>query len=139
MELAFGPLGEPVVSGADTWRELAWGPLSVLAAPSSDPSRRANSQDTFRFWAENRRAESVLVVTTPIYVPYQGAAAVEVLGLGYGIAVESVATSAAANDLGEFTQVFQATHHLQELRSAVRGMLSLRRAAVAAATGAAPA
>ncbi|MCU1414381.1 MAG: hypothetical protein JWN80_1721 [Microbacteriaceae bacterium] len=128
MEFAFGPLGEPKVAGDDRWREVVWGSLSVLAAPSSDPVRRANSQDTFRFWAERTGARSALLVTTPIYVPYQGAAAVETLGLGYGIAVETVGTSAAANDLGEFTQRFLPEHHLQELRSAVRGMLSLRHA-----------
>ncbi|MES2169726.1 MAG: hypothetical protein V4479_03240 [Actinomycetota bacterium] len=138
MELAFGPLGDAVVAGDARWREVAWGAFSVLAAPSSDPARRANSRDTFRFWAERTDARSALVVTTPIYVPYQGAAAVETLGLGYGIAVETVGTSAAANDLGEFTQRFLPEHHLQELRSAIRGMLSLRQAAVAATTGGAP-
>ncbi len=131
IELAFGPLGEPVVVGDEGWREYRWGTLSVLAAPSSDPSRRANSADTYRFWAEQRSegASSVLVVTTPIYVPYQGAAAVETLGLRHGLAVETVGTSAAANDLGEYTQSFLPEHRLQELRSAIRGMLSLRAAA----------
>jgi hypothetical protein len=130
MELAFGPLGEPEIVGDDHWREYRWGMLSVLAAPSSDPSRRANSADTYRFWAEERGdgARSALVVTTPIYVPYQGAAAVETLGLRHGLAVETVATGAVASDLGEYTQPFLPGHHLQELRSAIRGMLSLRQA-----------
>jgi hypothetical protein len=129
MELAFGPVGEPDVTRGDGWCEFRWGRLSVLAAPSSDPSRRANSADTYRFWAAERSAgaTSALVVTTPIYVPYQGAAAVEVLGLECGLAVETVGTSAAASDLGEYTQPFLPAHHLQELRSAIRGMLSLRR------------
>jgi hypothetical protein len=130
MELAFGPLGEPEIVGDDDWREYRWGRLSVLAAPSSDPSRRANSADTYRFWAEKRSegARTALVVTTPIYVPYQGAAAVETLGLPHGLAVETVGTGASASDLGEYTQPFLPGHHLQELRSAIRGMLSLRRA-----------
>jgi len=141
MELAFGPLGDPTVDGNDSWREYRWNSdlltLSVLAAPSSEPDRRANSADTYRFWAEHRAVgtASVLVVTTPIYVPYQGAAAVEVLGLEYGFAVETIATSAAANDLGEYTQPFLPAHHLQELRSAVRGMGSLRTKLAAAADG----
>jgi hypothetical protein len=132
MELAFGPLGEPDVASGDGWCEYRWGRLSVLAAPSSDPGRRANSADTYRFWAAERSggATSALVVTTPIYVPYQGAAAVEVLGLECGLAVETVGTSAAASDLGEYTQPFLPAHHLQELRSAIRGMLSLRAALV---------
>ena len=132
MELAFGPLGEPEIARGDDWCEYRWRRLSVLAAPSSDPSRRANSADTYRFWAAERSAGATgaLVVTTPIYVPYQGAAAVQVLGLDCGLAVETVGTSAAASDLGEYTQPFLPAHHLQELRSAIRGMRSLRAALV---------
>lgn len=140
VELAFGPLGEPAVeefvgeSAAASWREYSWATpqarLIVLAAPSSDPHvRRANSVDTYRFWVEHRRAESersVLVVTTPIYVPYQGAGAVEILGLDYGLAVETVGTSATASDLGEYSQKFLPRHHLQEIRSAIGAMRRLR-------------
>ncbi len=138
MEFAFGPLGDPVLEGDATWRRCSWGSLSVVAAPASDPARRANSTDTYRFWAADRVPQRVLVVTTPIYVPYQGAAAAEILGLGYGHSVETVGTSASANDLGEFTQQFLPAHHLQELRSAIRAMRSLRAAAGASARGAAP-
>ena len=144
MQAAFGPLGEPVVrEGAaatpfGSWRELRWSrggmEFVVLAAPSSVPGeRRADTADTYRFWAEQRRApheRDVLLVTTPIYVPYQGAVAVQLLGLEHGLAVETVGTSEAANDLGEFSQVFTAAHHLQELRSAIRGMRSLRSALI---------
>ena len=140
MELAFGPLGEPAIeelvgeSRNASWCEYSWATartrLSVIAAPSSAPDvRRANSADTYRFWAERRRTEaerSVLLVTTPIYVPYQGAAAVEILGLDYGLAVETVGTDDSAADLGEYSQLFLPRHHLQELRSAVGAMFSLR-------------
>ena len=47
-------------------------------------------------------------------------------GLAHGLAVQTVGTSAAANDLGEHTQQFTAAHHLQELRSAIRAMGLLR-------------
>ncbi|MET4780601.1 hypothetical protein [Glaciihabitans sp. UYNi722] len=140
MELAFGPLGEPEVeeflgeSSNASWCEYSWQTgstrLSVIAAPSSAPKvRRANTADTYRFWAEHRRANvdsSVLLVTTPIYVPYQGAGAVEILGLDYGLAVETVGVSATASDLGEYSQPFLPRHHLQELRAAIGAMLSLR-------------
>ncbi len=140
MELAFGPLGEPVIeefvgeSRNASWREFAWTTarlrLSVIAAPSSAPElRRANSVDTYRFWAEHRRTDaerSVLLVTTPIYVPYQGAGAVEILGLDYGLQVETVGADQSATDLGEYSQLFLPRHHLQELRSAIGAMLSLR-------------
>jgi hypothetical protein len=140
MELAFGPLGEPVTTGSGPghgnadWRVCEWTMdglmLRVVAAPSSDPVRgRANTADTYRFWADRVRApgeRSVLVVTTPIYVPYQGAGAVEVLGLEHGLAVETVGASESASDLGEYSQVFLAQNHLQEIRSAIRAQRSLR-------------
>lgn len=146
MRLAFG-LGDPISTESsacvehdgngesisnDSWREDAWKwndrMLRVVAAPSSDPSRRrANTVDTFRFWgARAERIASVLVVTTPVYVPYQGASAIEVLGLEFGMAVETVAVSATVSDLGENSQVFLPHHLAQELRSAIHGFRSLR-------------
>lgn len=146
MDLAFGPLGDPVVaaSGSDAdpgggrgngdWRVCEWAKdglvLRVVAAPSSDPvRRRANTVDTYRFWADRVRGpveRSVLVATTPIYVPYQGAGAVEILGVEHGLAVETVGASDSASDLGEHSQVFLAQNHLQEIRSAIRALRSLR-------------
>jgi hypothetical protein len=140
MERAFGPLGPPEVfedirdASNASWREYSWVTperrLSVIAAPSSDPTgRRANSADTYRFWAERRRRvgeHSVLQVTTPIYVPYQAAVAVEILGLGHGLPVETVGVSTTASDLGANSQPFLAQHYLQELRSAIGALHSLR-------------
>ncbi len=48
--------------------------LSVLAAPSSDPGRRANSRDTFEFLLEKmsiKPGDRLLLVTSCIYVPFQ--------------------------------------------------------------------
>lgn len=147
MELAFG-LGQPAsvdphgvpssgLAGNSVWREDSWGwngrILRVVAAPSSRPElRRANTVDTFRFWAARAHGiRSVLVVTTPVYVPYQGAGAIEVFGLEFGMSVETVAVSATASDLGRHTQLFLPQHRAQELRSAVHGMRSLRSRLVA--------
>lgn len=141
LDRAFGPLGEPRVDEAmaatenGSWRELSWEAsglqLSAVAAPSSLPAlRRANTVDTYRFWAESRRRaseRSVLVVTAPVYVPYQGAGAVEVLGIECGLSVETVGISRRTGHLGRFSQDYEARHHLQEVRSAIRGMRSLRR------------
>jgi hypothetical protein len=118
--------------GVAAWREDSWSwrdrMLRVIAAPSSDPERRrANTVDTYRFWASRASGiRSVLVITTPVYVPYQAAGAVEVFGLEFGFSVETVAVSAAASDLGEHSQVFLPRHRIQELRSAVHGLRSLR-------------
>ena len=143
LDAAFDPLGAPSTDEfvADnpnsSWRELSWPSgetsFSVLAAPSSHPeSRRADSRDTFRFWAEHRSGpeHSVLVITTPVYLPYQGSVAVEILGLEFGLAVETVAASGSASDLGADSQLFLPYHKLQEIRSAIRGMRSLRAALV---------
>jgi hypothetical protein len=142
LEQAFAPLGVPeVIDGTgetphSSWRHLSWHrhglpQLSVLAAPSSDPEhRRADSADTYRFWASERRntaERSVLQVTLPIYVPYQSAVAVGILGLDHGLSVETVGASASASDLGPYSQPFLAEHHLQELRAAIGAMLALRR------------
>lgn len=138
MRQAFTPVGEPTIEehsspgGYASWRVETWGMgeavLRVVAAPSSDPrARRANTVDTYRFWAGRAASvSSVLVITTPVYVPYQGAGAIEVLGLEYGFSVETVAVSNSASDLGENSQLFRPHHRLQELRSAIRGMRSLR-------------
>ncbi len=141
LDAAFGPLGEPEAveeSGENSyssWRENSWSlpglpRLSVLAAPSSHPARRrANSADTYRFWAERRRApseQSVLQVTTPIYVPYQSTVASHILGLDRGLAVETVGVGRTASDLGPLSQPFLPEHHLQEVRATIGAMLTLR-------------
>ncbi|MHA6667859.1 hypothetical protein ACX3O0_03210 [Homoserinimonas sp. A447] len=142
---AFGPLGEPRVEELmaptlnASWRDLSWEAfglrVSAVAAPSSRPeARRANTVDTYRFWAEHRRRpseQSVLVVTAPVYVPYQGAGAVEVLGIEYGLAVETVGIRRRTGHLGRYAQDYEAMHYLQEVRSAIRGMRSLRRSLLA--------
>ncbi|MBX3089020.1 MAG: hypothetical protein KF772_00355 [Cryobacterium sp.] len=136
MQRAFD-LGEPDRdssggAGLGLWLVRSWDAgereFSVVAAPSSEPElRRANTADTFRFWAggEGTGCESVLVITTPVYVPYQGAVAVEVFGIESGMSVETVAVSDTANDLGPLTQVFLDQHVLQELRSAIHGFSAL--------------
>ena len=145
MHQAFGPLPPSTVTecAADepsfSWRDECWSlpdhRLRVVAAPSSDPQGgRANTADTFRFWAARHLAASasVLVITTPVYAPYQAAVAVEVLGLEFGFQVETVAVSARASDLGAHSQVVLPHHQLQELRSAVSGYRSLRQKLVMA-------
>lgn len=121
------------VDGVDArgGRTRAWtgdGPaFRIVAAPVSKTGRRADTAATFHHWAATApTASSVLVVTTPVYVPYQAAVATAVLGLEHGHPVETVGTSAEASDLGAHTQPFGAAHHLQELRAAVQAMRRLR-------------
>lgn len=138
----FDETGERHSVATRSWAVRMWSAsgreFSVVAGPGVD-DRRATTADTYRFWCDSIRSvseRSVLVVTTPIYVPYQAGAAVEVLGLGEGLAVETIGITPQANDLGALTQQFLPQHHLQELRSAIRGLHSLRRALLAGAPSA---
>ena len=104
--------------------------LCVIAAPSSDPdNRRANSVDTYRWWAERKSegvvGHNILLITSAIYVPYQEAGAILSLGMPFGSTVETVGVPSAVADLGTYTQQFEASNYLQEIRSAIRGYRQL--------------
>ena|ERR1700722_11065643 len=138
LKVAFPSLGPAEVAtsaalepGNADWAiaRFSGGAMTVIAAPSRDPDqRRANTADTFAWWAdriEDLRGKHILLVTNPIYVPYQGAAATESLGIKFDVTVETVGISATAADLGDRTQVFGPSNYLQEIRSAIRGYKSL--------------
>lgn len=141
LKAAFPSLGDeeietstPAAAGNADWAIARFGaePITVVAAPSRDPEhRRANTGDTFAWWAENIKdldGKHILLVTNPIYVPYQGAAAIEALGMPFHLTVDTVGISSSAADLQEDTQRFEASNYLQEIRSTIRGYKSLYRA-----------
>jgi len=125
-----------------SWRirsyEAAAGlPVSVIAAPSSEPgSRRANTPDTFAWFAtEVARLEPgqrVLVVTTDIYVPYQHADALRLLALPYGVEVDAVGVVPGEVDR-RLAHSFEAHNYLQEIRSMVLSLRQLHAALAAEA------
>lgn len=102
-------------------------PITVLAAPSSEPvKRRANTADTFTFLEEKmdiHKGKRLLLVTSQIYVPYQQLEAVRMLGFEYGHSVETVGFPRewSANMQGLQT----AANYLQEIRSALLAMNKL--------------
>lgn len=102
--------------------------VRLLAAPSSQPQlRRANTADTLTFWARTAgitAAHRLLLVTSALYVPFQHCDAVRVLGLPFGCAVDTVGTEQPPGT--------DAATLLQEIRSAIRSMMLLHRAFVAA-------
>jgi hypothetical protein len=120
-----------VTGGNTDWEVATFAfapPLSVIAAPSEDPTRRANTVDTYNWWARRKhslKGSRILLVTTTIYVPYQGAGATQVLGIRFGAEVETVGVPDEFADLGEDTQRFTPTNYLQEIRSAIRGYRGL--------------
>lgn len=117
-----------------TWRH---GDLQaqLVVAPSPEPeTRRANSADTYTYWAERTNlhaGDSVLLVTSTIYVPAQHCDAVRVLGLPRGCTVETVGFDVTSATLGPLQQVFSPANYLQEVRSAIRSVRFLHTAAAA--------
>ncbi|MGC5021849.1 hypothetical protein [Micromonospora sp. DT47] len=108
-------------------------PVRVLAAPSSEPERRrAHTADTQRFWAEHVRlspGDPVLLVTAPIYVPFQHCDALRTLTLPYGCGVETVGVDPALPDLVRLPEpTLTPGRYLQEIRSALRSMRALHAA-----------
>lgn len=139
MRRAFGLIEQPMVHGQlvsdDTTRSWSvrsyqreGAQLDVVAAPSGEPGRPANTAETYAWWgqevAELSPSQRVLLVTTSIYVPYQHADAIRMLSLEYGCAVETVGVPYGFRD-GITPQRFDAQHYLQEMRSTIRAYRAL--------------
>ncbi|MFE9655705.1 hypothetical protein [Micromonospora sp. NPDC006431] len=114
-----------------TYRPAGLPPVRVLAAPSSEPDRRrAHTADTQRFWAEHvrlRAGDPVLMVTAPIYVPFQHCDALRTLAVPYRCGIDTVGVDprlAAVTGLPEPT--LTPGRYLQEIRSAIRSMRALQ-------------
>ncbi len=140
VRLAFGDperltdAGEPRDDPHASWAERTYAHRSgvrirVLAAPSGEPAvRRAHTADTQRFWAGRVRltgADPVLLVTAPIYVPFQHCDALRTLGLPYDCPVDTVGVDPTL----DFSPLPEPTltpgRYLQEIRSAIRSMRAL--------------
>ncbi|MEH1101195.1 hypothetical protein [Micromonospora sp. CPCC 205561] len=116
-----------------TYRPAGGPPVRVLAAPSGDPTRRrAHTADTQRFWAEHVRlgaGEPVLVVTAPIYVPFQHCDALRTLAVPYGCEVDTVGVDPALPELAGLPEpTLTPGRYLQEIRSAIRSVRALHAA-----------
>lgn len=67
------------------------GDIQVLAAPSGDPERRANTLDNYAVYESAiSPGDSVLVVTSSIYLPYQFFTAVKSMGFDRNLTLEAV-------------------------------------------------
>jgi hypothetical protein len=127
---------EDGVAGHDSWavRTFDGTPaVHVLAAPSSEPDRRrAHTPDTYEFWARRFRVHAgahVLIVTSPIYVPFQHCDAIRMLGLPYGAVIETVGFDPARAVPPQPSTAAGTDRYLQEIRSTVLSMRRLLSAA----------
>ena len=92
-----------------------------LAAPSTDPARRANSYDTFHFLLKHFKVgpgDRLLLVTNSIYVLFQYLRFMKP-ALNGGFEVDCVGTDIAVNS------VLKPTNYLMELKSIVDGIYEL--------------
>jgi hypothetical protein len=104
--------------------------VQLMAAPSAEPARRrADTSDTYGFWADENHPgpeDNVLIVTSPIYVPFQHADAIRLLGLPYGCGVDTVGFEPSRLDVPLPDP--GPARYLQEIRSAVRSLRRLHEA-----------
>jgi hypothetical protein len=102
--------------------------IHVLAAPSSEPGkRRANTADTYEYWAEQvrlRSSDRVLVVTSPIYVPFQHCDAIRMIGLRHGCGIDTIGFDPESAAVPLAPGATGPDRYLQEIRS---GILSMKR------------
>ncbi|MEV0649656.1 hypothetical protein AB0I28_30810 [Phytomonospora sp. NPDC050363] len=127
--------GDPGTEPNRAWRVTTYHlpdttPAHVVAAPSSEPdSRRANTADTCRYWADEvvklGPRDRVLVVTSTTYLPFQHADAIATIGLPYGCAVDTVGIDLAAHPDERHRQRHDPDRCLQEIRSAIWSMRRL--------------
>jgi len=102
-------------------------PVHVVGAPSSQPRvRPANTPDTYAWLAGESgwlsTGDSILIVTTSIYAPYQGVDAVRMLGPGVDVDVIGIDPGRVDPRL---QQDLSAQRYLQEIRSALRSFRAL--------------
>lgn len=143
MTRAFTPSGFTPVSGSspETAANSQWSvedgkattdpSVHFVMAPSSEPDiRRANTPDSYRFWAEEVAKlganDTVLLVTSQIYLPFQHSDAVRMLGLPYGCTVETVGIDHSVISDRGVAQVFSGVNYLQEINSTLRSLRLLR-------------
>ncbi|WP_433044575.1 hypothetical protein [Dactylosporangium sp. CS-033363] len=107
--------------------------VPVLVAPPRDPAApRANTADTYEHWAAQacpRADERILIVTTPIYVPFQHCDAIRILGLRYRCGIDTVGFDPARASTPQPPGAHGADRYLQEIRSAIRAARALHTAA----------
>nr|BFE56955.1 hypothetical protein GCM10020063_014810 [Dactylosporangium thailandense] len=139
------PLGpeERVVPGAEGCRteadalaagvRAAFGTgVPVLVAPPRDPAApRANTADTYEHWAaaaRPRAEERILIVTSPIYVPFQHCDAIRILGLRYRCGIDTVGFDPHRASTPQPPGAAGPDRCLQEIRSAIRAARALHAA-----------
>jgi hypothetical protein len=134
-------LGEPEREEGERFEDVGstWGvkhyrtddglPVRVVAAPSTEPkTRRANTADSYTFFAEHvaklTPGSRLLLISTAIYVLPQHVAALRILALPYGVEVDTVGGKPTNRPKLPLSH-YSATKYLLEVRSTVRALALL--------------
>lgn len=100
-------------------------PIISVSGPSSQPeTRRANSADTFCFFAKKYKISPesrVLLVTSQIYVPYQQLEAIRTWAIPNNVYVETVGFPPSWNNISQ-QGMMTAANYLQEIRSTIQAV-----------------
>lgn len=107
-------------------------PVAIAAVSWSEPFvRRAKTSDVLTWFAERvvpvRPGQRILMVTTPIYVPTQHAAALRTLGLPYRVEIDTVGYDPQLVP-PPLKQPFSPSKYLLEVRSSIRALRDLLKA-----------
>jgi hypothetical protein len=112
-----------------TYRRAPGPEVHVVAAPSTAPDgRRATTPDTYEFWAKRVKltaADRILVVTSPIYVPFQHSDAIRTLGLRHGCGIDTIGFDPSRTSVPMADGATNPDRYLQEIRSGIRSMRAL--------------
>lgn len=95
--------------------------FNLVAAPSTDPERRANSSDSYEFFFKKfnpKEGTKILLCTSSIYVPYQHVRFFE-YAVKYNIQSDIIGTS---NIVVANTSLSKPVNYLQEIRAAIMSM-----------------
>lgn len=98
--------------------------IIIVAAPSSEPlNRRANSTDTYNFFAKKfllKDNESILLTTSQIYVPYQHLEAIRSVAIPYNVNLDTIGYP---TEWGTTLQsMIEPANYLQEIRSTIQSI-----------------
>lgn len=102
--------------------------IEIVVARRSEPGLRANTADTYAAWsaaAAPPPGDSLLIVTSEIYVPFQQCDAIRMLARPLNCTVETIGAPAAYSLRDGTRQEFGAPQYLQEVRSAIRSMRAI--------------
>ena len=95
-----------------------------IAAPSSIPTKRANTIDTFEFFMKKfdiKEGDRILLLTASIFVPYQLFRFIPI-AIEHGLEVDCL----GIGDMSDGVEFLKTSNYLQEIRATVNAIVNLK-------------